>query len=104
MMVFVPGTKPLLRAESDTRVVLVGGAPLGGQRHAWCNFVFSFRESIEQAKQDWKEGRFPPVVGNDVVHSSSRFLRIVAARLGSAPRSLHTYLSVVPAASAREEE
>jgi hypothetical protein len=32
-----------------------------GQRHKWWNFVSSRLERIEQAKQDWTEGRFGQV-------------------------------------------
>lgn len=63
MVVFAPGPTPLLRAELDARVVLIGGAPLDGERHIWWNFVSSSRERIAQAKRDWKEGRIPPVPG-----------------------------------------
>lgn len=63
MAVFAPGPTPPLRAESAARVVLIGGAPLDGERHIWWNFVSSSRERIEQAKRDWKEGRFQPVPG-----------------------------------------
>ncbi len=54
---------PVLRAESDTRLMLVGGAPLDGERHLWWNFVSSSPERIERAKRDWAEGRFAPVPG-----------------------------------------
>jgi redox-sensitive bicupin YhaK (pirin superfamily) len=57
-----PG-EPLLTARSDARVMLVGGAPLDGPRHMFWNFVHSSRERIEQAKADWREGRFPGVPG-----------------------------------------
>ena len=63
MIVFTAGSAPLLRAESDVRLVLLGGAPLDGDRHLWWNFVSSSRERIEQAKRDWKEGRFATVPG-----------------------------------------
>jgi len=63
MIVFAPGPTPPLRAESGARVVLIGGAPLDGERHIWWNFVSSSRDRIEQAKRDWKAGRFPPVPG-----------------------------------------
>jgi redox-sensitive bicupin YhaK (pirin superfamily) len=43
--------------------MLIGGAPLDGERHIWWNFVSSSRSRIEQAKRDWKEGRFAPVPG-----------------------------------------
>jgi len=63
MVVLAPGPMPPLRAESGARVVLIGGAPLDGERHIWWNFVSSSRGRIEQAKRDWKAGRFPPVPG-----------------------------------------
>ena len=36
---------------------------MDGPRHVWWNFVSSSAERIEQAKADWKAGRFPPVPG-----------------------------------------
>jgi hypothetical protein len=43
----------------------LGGAPLDGERHIWWNFVSSSKDRIEQAKEDWKEGRFPKVPGDE---------------------------------------
>ena len=63
MAVFTPGETPPLHAQSAARVVLIGGAPLDGERHIWWNFVSSSRDRIERAKRDWKEGRFVPVPG-----------------------------------------
>jgi redox-sensitive bicupin YhaK (pirin superfamily) len=65
LAVFDRGDRPALRAEGRTRLVLLGGAPLDGERHVWWNFVSSRRERIEQAKRDWKEGRFPRVPGDE---------------------------------------
>ncbi|HZX70161.1 MAG TPA: pirin family protein [Rhodanobacter sp.] len=56
---------PLLHAREASRVILFGGAPLDGERHLWWNFVASSRDRIEQAKADWREGRFPPVPGDE---------------------------------------
>ncbi|WP_426689479.1 pirin family protein [Rhodanobacter ginsengiterrae] len=56
---------PLLRASEASRLILFGGAPLDGERHLWWNFVASSRERIEQAKADWRDGRFPSVPGDD---------------------------------------
>jgi redox-sensitive bicupin YhaK (pirin superfamily) len=64
MLVFRPGATPELEAVSDARLALLGGAPLPGGRHIWWNFVSSRKERIEQAKADWKEGRFPEVPGD----------------------------------------
>ena len=44
-----------------TRMMFLGGDALEGPRHIWWNFVSSSKERIEQAKQDWKTGRFAPV-------------------------------------------
>jgi len=61
MIVFASGTRPRLHATEASVVMLLGGEPLG-ERHVWWNFVSSRRERIEQAKADWKAGRFamPP--------------------------------------------
>lgn len=48
-------------AETQSRVMVLGGAPLEVPRHIWWNFVAASRERIEQAKDDWKSGRFPLV-------------------------------------------
>jgi redox-sensitive bicupin YhaK (pirin superfamily) len=45
--------------------MLLGGAPLDGPRHIWWNFVSSSRERIERAKQDWADGRFGLIPGDD---------------------------------------
>lgn len=66
MLVFAPGVRVVLRAESHSRVVLLGGAPIGGKRHIWWNFVSSSQRRIEQAKDDWKSGRFPKVPGDEI--------------------------------------
>jgi hypothetical protein len=42
-------------------MMFLGGDALEGPRHIWWNFVSSSKERIEQAKQDWKTGRFAPV-------------------------------------------
>jgi redox-sensitive bicupin YhaK (pirin superfamily) len=66
MLVFAPGADVRLRADSEARIILLGGAPLDGERHLFWNFVSSSKERIERAKRDWKEGRFPKVPGDDV--------------------------------------
>jgi redox-sensitive bicupin YhaK (pirin superfamily) len=63
MLVFTPGSTPVLHAESDVRVALIGGAPMDGPRHIWWNFASSSKDRIEVAKRDWREGRFPKVPG-----------------------------------------
>jgi redox-sensitive bicupin YhaK (pirin superfamily) len=54
-----------LYAEAPARVMLLGGAPLDGQRHIWWNFVSSSKDRIERAKQEWKDGKFGLIPGDD---------------------------------------
>ena len=63
LLIFKPGTEITLRAHesSSARMMLLGGEPMDGPRHIWWNFVSSSKERIEQAKEDWKAGRFAPV-------------------------------------------
>lgn len=63
MPVLAPGRALRLRALEPTRLMLLGGAPLDGAREVWWNFVSSSAARIEQAKLDWREGRFAAVPG-----------------------------------------
>lgn len=65
MVVFAPGASVVLRAETELRMMLLGGAALDGARHIFWNFVSSSPERIERAKGDWREGRFAKVPGDD---------------------------------------
>lgn len=49
-----------LEALDPTRLVIIGGSPLG-KRTVWWNLVSSRKELIDQAKKDWQAGEFPPV-------------------------------------------
>jgi len=66
MLVFHEGAPAQIRAQEPARVMLLGGAPLDGERQVWWNFVSSSRERIERAKIDWREGRFPKVPGDEI--------------------------------------
>jgi len=58
-------SEPLaMQAGEASRVMIIGGEPLG-ERHIWWNFVSSSEERIKQAKDDWRGGRFDPVPGDD---------------------------------------
>lgn len=65
LLVLRPGDRLSLTARAPTRLMLVGGAPMDGPRHIWWNFVSSSKERIEQAKNDWKSGRFDKVFGDE---------------------------------------
>jgi len=61
LLIFRPGDRITVRALRRTRLMFLGGAALEGPRYIWWNFVSSRKERIEQAKEDWKAGRFAPV-------------------------------------------
>ena len=61
LLIFRPGDRITVRASSRSRLMFLGGSALEGPRYIWWNFVSSRRERIEQAKEDWKSGRFAPV-------------------------------------------
>jgi redox-sensitive bicupin YhaK (pirin superfamily) len=65
MAVLAPGSELSIRARGTARAMLLGGAPLDGERHIWWNFVASSSERIERAKRDWVEDRFARVPGDD---------------------------------------
>lgn len=60
LAVLEPGKSVEIASSGPGRCVVVGGEPVG-DRTKWWNFVSSRPERIEQAKQDWKAGRFPTV-------------------------------------------
>jgi redox-sensitive bicupin YhaK (pirin superfamily) len=62
------GEAPVVVAESPATVMLLGGAPIPAP-HMWWNVVSSRAERIEEAKRDWREGRFvlPPDDADEIV-------------------------------------
>ena len=65
MLVLATNADVTVHANDPARVMLLGGAPIDGERHLWWNFVSSSKARIEQAKADWKEGRFGKITGDD---------------------------------------
>ena len=57
MVVFLPGEPILVTGVADADVMLLGGEPVGPRFLEW-NFVSSSRARIQQAKADWRAGRF----------------------------------------------
>ena len=65
MIVYSRTEDPLIVARTSATLLLLGGEPLG-HRHIWWNFVSSRKDRIEQAKEDWKQGRIKlPPLDND---------------------------------------
>jgi hypothetical protein len=63
LLVFRPGDRITVRAVESARFLMLGGDPMDGPRHIWWNFVSSRRDRIDQAKADWRAGRFDSVPG-----------------------------------------
>jgi redox-sensitive bicupin YhaK (pirin superfamily) len=66
LLVFRPGDQITVTAVGQSRLALIGGEPLDGPRHVWWNFVSSRKERIEQAKNEWREGSFQGVPGDEL--------------------------------------
>ena len=68
MLVFNKSADPIILAKENTTLMLLGGEPLG-ERFIWWNFVSSRKERIEQAKEDWKQGRIilPPTDNKEFI-------------------------------------
>jgi redox-sensitive bicupin YhaK (pirin superfamily) len=64
LVVLKPGEAMTLRSERGGKVMLLGGEAFSTHRYVYWNFVSSSRDRIEQAKEDWKAGRFPVVPGD----------------------------------------
>ncbi len=62
MAIGAGGGELRIEALEPSHVMVIGGASLG-RRHIWWNFVSSSEARIEQAKADWREGRFEAVPG-----------------------------------------
>jgi redox-sensitive bicupin YhaK (pirin superfamily) len=67
LIILKPGASVEITSNAEARCVVIGGEPVG-QRYKWWNFVSSRPERIEQAKIDWKEGRF------DLVPTETEFI------------------------------
>ena len=65
LLVFRPGDEIVVDSEAGAHFMLFGGASLGSPRYIWWNFVSSSKERIEQAKEEWKTGRFDIVPGDE---------------------------------------
>ena len=64
LIVFRPGDQITVKAVTDAHLIVVGGAAMDGPRYIWWNFVSSRKDRIEEAKADWKAGRFTMVSGD----------------------------------------
>jgi hypothetical protein len=64
LLVLPDASSATLSASIASRVAVLGGAALEGDRQIWWNFVSSSNQRIAKARKDWADGRFPPVPGD----------------------------------------
>lgn len=65
LLLLKPGEPMTMRSTNGGRVMLLGGEAFSTKRHVFWNFVSSSRDRINQAKEDWREGRFALVPGDE---------------------------------------
>jgi len=65
LLAFRPGDEIVLSSPRGAHFMLFGGASLGSKRYIWWNFVSSSQERIEQAKEEWRTGKFDIVPGDE---------------------------------------
>lgn len=65
LLVLRPGDEITIKAETQSRLLIMGGDAFNEPRYIWWNFVSSRKERIEQAKSDWKSGKFASVPGDE---------------------------------------
>ncbi len=65
MVVLRPDSQAVFTANKASRLLVLGGDAIDGERYMFWNFVSSSKERIEVAKQNWRENRFPLVPGDE---------------------------------------
>jgi redox-sensitive bicupin YhaK (pirin superfamily) len=63
MAVLESGRTAIIEGKHRARAMLLGGAPLDGDRFIWWNFVASSKDAIADAKARWREQRLGKVPG-----------------------------------------
>jgi redox-sensitive bicupin YhaK (pirin superfamily) len=63
MLALEQGATARINAGAEARLIIFGGDPFAEPRFIWWNFVSVSRELIDQAREDWKNGRFDQVPG-----------------------------------------
>jgi len=63
MAVLEPWTTVRIESATASRLMLLGGAKMDGDRLIWWNFVASSRDLIDAASARWRSQDYPPVPG-----------------------------------------
>lgn len=64
MAVLIPNADICVEALTESRIAIIGGAPLGKRYIEW-NFVSSSKKRIEEAREAWKAGKYTRIPGDD---------------------------------------
>lgn len=64
LLVLRPGTV-IIKANGNTELIALGGAPMDGHRYIWWNLVSSSLDRLKQAADDWQQKKFPLIPGDD---------------------------------------
>ncbi len=66
LLVLKPGLPLEFKAgHTPTHLMFFGGDAMDSKRYIWWNFVSSSKERIEQAKEEWRTGKFDIVPGDE---------------------------------------
>ena len=65
MLILEPGQEIRVTAITPAHFIILGGSSLNEPRYLWWNFAASSKDRIEQAKLDWKSGKFGKIPGDD---------------------------------------
>jgi len=65
LLILHPGDAITVSSPRGAQFMVFGGEPMDGPRYIWWNFVSSRRDRIEQAQEEWRQGRFDSVPGDE---------------------------------------
>jgi redox-sensitive bicupin YhaK (pirin superfamily)/predicted CoA-binding protein len=65
MALFAKDATPVLEADGETRLLMLGGEPLDGPRYIWWNFVSSKPDRIIEAAHQWRDDKFPKIADDN---------------------------------------
>ena len=65
LAILKPQRDVIIKPVGHAQFMLFGGEPMDGPRYIWWNFVSSRLERIEAAKEEWANGQFDTVPGDE---------------------------------------
>lgn len=65
LVILKPQHEIVVKGSEQSQFMLFGGEPMESARYIWWNFVSSRLERIAQAKEEWAQGKFDSVPGDE---------------------------------------